>query len=205
MSIVVPKHFPLIGLEVIGALVGSNGDFGTVFFTLILVCTLRTLYFWKSTLKRDTDGDTDVWWHCVIVYFTGPFGLALVIQDLCEQPPVIDTWLYSIPFLLSAIYAADFMAGFVHFLGDVTQEYHFIYHHEDPLYMCSKSHVHHTAHSYMVAIPIYCFLYYVLFSRLYDPPLVISSDVWMWVRLMMLIAVQGNEFRMYSPLTLFPF
>jgi hypothetical protein len=100
---------------------------------------------------------------------------------------LFDTVFY-ILLLFSAIYIADFIAGFVHFLGDIIQDYHFIYHHKDPQYICTKSYVHHTINSYYLAIPIYITIHLFLGNyRL----------IFLWLQIVTLMATQGNEFHHY--------
>jgi hypothetical protein len=165
----------------------------TLWTALILIELIKFGYFYGSTVPRPNDGIEDTKFDYWLVHLFVPYAIINIVNDFANiiltTDNVLCSTVTSIFLLLLAIYIGDFTAGFVHFLGDVTQDYHFIYHHEDPVFICSKSYVHHTCNSYYLAIPIYFVLGYLLNA---------NYVLWTWIQCVIMVAVQGNECHHYA-------
>jgi hypothetical protein len=189
-------HLPnveLLSVQLAAIFVAAEYKFSVSFLVSFIALTIiRWAYFYGSTVIREADGTTDQVWHCWMVHSIGPFVLTKLVVEfsiVIGGMSMLTAAMYSLLLVISALYFGDLIAGFTHFVGDVTKEYHFMYHHINPVYIVNKSYVHHTAHSYLIALPFFgisCWL-----------NIEYPGTVW-WMRLMMLIAVQGNETHHYA-------
>lgn len=166
-----------------------------VILTIIIMKLMQFAYFYGSTVKRTQDITClqvidGSYKDYILVHLFASYLFTSILNQY------INLFEFNINFIgktlllvISGIYVADFIAGFVHFLGDVTQEYHFIYHHEDPVYICGKSYVHHTIDSYKITVPIYLILNFFVSQY---------PVLWLLLQFVMIVAVQGNEFHHYA-------
>lgn len=89
---------------------------------------------------------------------------------------------YALIYFLPAWYCADLIVGCVHLTGDFFQLPQFIGHHTNPIYMASKSYVHHTFRSYTFSAVLLGAVQLLWGFRLPD-----------YLLLTWLCTIQGNE------------
>jgi len=119
------------------------------------------LYF-NCGLDRPGSGEMpmDKWWHMALVHI----GNTIFFWEFCvgfydqiaawrdAKIGVVLPLIYLAAGFYFVIWICDVIAGFVHWFGDTTEMYFFIYHHKDSRYMTRQSYVHHVWETFGLAI-----------------------------------------------------
>ncbi|AYV81585.1 MAG: hypothetical protein Harvfovirus43_7 [Harvfovirus sp.] len=135
---------------------------------LLFVCFPWVYHFGGKIKRAETAG-----------YLKRFVFLIMVIRVIVLWVQTMITMESFLLYLPPSLYLADFIAGMVHLVGDVTDQGQFIKHHQMPTYMCDKTYLHHTYRSYFLVNILLLFFPY--FSE---------SNFWMTT---FLFTVQANE------------
>jgi len=108
------------------------------------------VYHWGSGLKRIDENAPLVKrfvFVCMVVKVLVLWMNVMLTVDL-------ESFVWMVPM---SLFVADFLAGMVHLVGDVTEQKQFIRHHLEPTYMCGRSYLHHTFRSYVLVVMLLYF------------------------------------------------
>lgn len=121
--------------------------------SLIIYFLFPYVYYFGCEIKKEPENAS---WIKQLIFFSMVLRVLILWIDMMATIN-LKSFVILLPI---SLFCADFIAGMVHLIGDVTDQKQFIKHHKNPTYMCDKTYLHHTFRSYVLINILLLFSYF---------------------------------------------